>query len=310
MAFLDPPRILVAAAAGSLAEEYCEALREAGAEPLLTNAADDRARTEIDGLLLTGGGDVDPALYGLSSPLAAGIDSAVTRSKAGWLWEARQRALPTLCICRGLQIANVAFGGSLIPDLPATLGPQATVPHELVGPDGRARREPIPGHVVEIEGGSSLARIVRASNVTTGARHHQSVDRCAQELRVVGRTRDGVIEALEATFDSPFWLAVQWHPESTRDTDDGASRRIFDAFVSRRAQSAANVARGLRRAPDDTESGPLFGAEERFERGGRLRSAEPEALTFVAAERADELGLRVGFDPLGDDAQPGTPWRH
>jgi putative glutamine amidotransferase len=231
MAFLDPPRILVAAAAGSLAEEYCEALREAGAEPLLTNAGDDRARTEIDGLLLTGGGDVDPALYGLSSPLAAGIDSARDAFESGLLWEARQRALPTLCICRGLQIANVAFGGSLIPDLPATLGLEATVPHELVGPDGRARREPIPEHVVEIEGGSSLARIVRASNVTTGARHHQSVDRCAQELRVVGRTRDGVIEALEATFDSPFWLAVQWHPESTRDTDDGASRRIFNAFV-------------------------------------------------------------------------------
>jgi putative glutamine amidotransferase len=76
-----------------------------------------------------------------------------------------------------------------------------------------------------------LAHVVRTHTLTTGARHHQGVERCADDLRIVGRTADGVVEALEATFDSPFWLAVQWHPESTRDSDDGASRRIFTAFV-------------------------------------------------------------------------------
>jgi putative glutamine amidotransferase len=131
-----------------------------------------------------------------------------------------------------VQIANVAFGGSLIPDLATELGPNAAVPHSVVGPNGRTRRDLISVHVVHIEDGSHLARIVRTLSLTTGARHHQSVDRCSDDLCVVGQTSDGVVEALEARFDSPFWLAVQWHPESTRDLDDGASRRIFTAFAS------------------------------------------------------------------------------
>jgi putative glutamine amidotransferase len=232
VSLLRAPRILVTAAVGSAADEYCEAVRQAGAEPLVASAEDDHRLTEIDGLLLTGGEDVDPALYGISSSLATGVDAARDAFESALLWEAREHRLPTLCICRGLQIANVAFGGSLIPDLPTELGPDAAVPHQVVGPDGRTIRDPLPEHVVQIEGGSALARIVRTLSLTTGARHHQSVDRCSDDLRVVARTADGVVEALEATFDSPFWLAVQWHPESTRDSDDGASRRLFTAFAS------------------------------------------------------------------------------
>jgi len=231
MSFSDTPRILVTAAAGSAADEYCEAVRQAGAEPIVVSAEDDHALTGIDGLLLTGGGDVDPAAYGSGSALAHQVDAARDAFEIALLSKAREQGLPTLCICRGLQIANVAFGGSLIPDLPTELGPEPAVPHEVIGPDGRARREPIPEHVVQIEAGSRLEHIVRTLTLTTGTRHHQSVDRCAEDLRVAGRTADGIVEALEATFDSPFWLAVQWHPESTRDSDDGASRRIFTAFV-------------------------------------------------------------------------------
>lgn len=231
MSFSETPRILVTAAAGSAADEYCEAVRQAGGEPIVANAEDGGSLTDVDGLLLTGGGDVDPAAYGSSSALAHQVDAARDAFESALLWKAREQQLPTLCICRGLQVANVAFGGSLIPDLPAELGPDARVPHQVVGPDGRALRELIPEHVVRIEDGSSLARIVGTLELETGSRHHQSVERCAGDVCVVARTGDGVVEALEATFDSPFWLAVQWHPESTRDADDGASRRIFTAFV-------------------------------------------------------------------------------
>jgi putative glutamine amidotransferase len=73
---------------------------------------------------------------------------------------------------------------------------------------------------------------VGRTELVTGARHHQSVDRCADDLRVVARTGDGIVEAAEARFASPFWLAVQWHPESTRALDDGASRAVFEGFVA------------------------------------------------------------------------------
>jgi putative glutamine amidotransferase len=241
MSPLDAPRILVTTAAGSDRDEYCEAVRQAGGEPFVASAEDRHSLTAIDGLLLTGGGDVEPTLYGSSSTLATEIDAARDVFESELLWKAREHGLPTLCICRGLQIANVAFGGSLIPDLAVELGPNDAVRHSVVGRNGRTRRDLIPEHVVHIEDGSRLARVVRTLSLTTGARHHQSVDRCSDDLRVVGRTADGVVEALEATFDSPFWLAVQWHPESTRDLDNGASRHIFTAFASAARDSRANV---------------------------------------------------------------------
>jgi putative glutamine amidotransferase len=228
----DAPRILVTAAAGMERDEYCDAVRQAGGEPFVASAGDRDSLTAIDGLLLSGGGDVDPALYGSSSTLATEIDAARDAFETALLLKAREDGLPTLCICRGVQIANVAFGGTLVPDLPTELGRDAAVRHSVPGPNGRTRRDLIPEHVVRIENDSRLARIVGTLNLTTGARHHQSVDRCSDDLRVVGRTADGVVEALEAEFESPFWLAVQWHPESTRDLDDGASRRIFAAFAS------------------------------------------------------------------------------
>ncbi len=231
------------AAAGSGADEYCEAIREAGAEPIVVTAGADRPLSEVDGLLVTGGGDVDPALYGSSSTRASDVDAARDAFEGALLCGARDRGLPTLCICRGVQIANVAFGGSLFPDLPAELGPNAAVPHRVTAPGGRALRELIPQHVVHIEPASSLARLVGTLRLTTGSRHHQAVARCASDLRVVARTEDGVVEALEPGFDSSFWLGVQWHPESTRDADGGASRRIFSGFVvaaSRMQRGAAD----------------------------------------------------------------------
>jgi putative glutamine amidotransferase len=231
----DAPRIIVTASRGSTVQEYLDALREAGAEPVRVEPGDAvRAMLDqADGVLITGGVDVDPASY------RAPASEFVTRTEPerdvleiDVLHAAREMGLPTLCICRGMQIANVAFGGTLIADIPHALGEPATIRHSVPAPDGRTERGLIEEHVVRIEPDSALASIVGTTRLVTGGRHHQAVGRCGDELRCVAHTADGIIEALEARFFSPFWLAVQWHPESTVALDDGASRAIFTAFVN------------------------------------------------------------------------------
>ena len=237
-----PPRILVTASLDDAVPEYLDALREAGAEPVRADAlAEPRGVLDgVDGVLLTGGVDVAPASYGApASPLVKDVEPERDAFEIAILRTARERALPTFCICRGLQIANVAFGGTLIADITAALGADAAIEHQRRNADGRTERGLIPKHVVRIEPGSALATIAGTAELVTGARHHQAVDRCAGDLRVVGRTADGVVEAAEARFASPFWLAVQWHPESTRALDGGASRALFSAFVTAAARARA-----------------------------------------------------------------------
>lgn len=233
---MSRPRVLVTASFDDPVDEYLDALHEAGAEPARVDASATHAAAldGAQGLLVTGGVDVDPRAYGAApSPLVRSVEPERDAMEIALLRTFRTRALPTLCICRGIQIANVAFGGTLIADIPHALGDGATIPHRVVRAGATAgERGLIDAHVVRIEPDSRLARIVGTTSLTTGARHHQAVDRCADELRVVGRTDDGIVEAIEARFASPFWLAVQWHPESTRTLDDGASRAIFTAFVA------------------------------------------------------------------------------
>ncbi|HEX3551218.1 MAG TPA: gamma-glutamyl-gamma-aminobutyrate hydrolase family protein [Candidatus Elarobacter sp.] len=229
------PRVVVTASRQQNLDEYADALREAGLEPVRA-VAGDPARVLLEaaaGVCLTGGVDVDPAAYGAAGSAFVGdVDPPRDVFEKDVLLAARELGLPTLAICRGMQMANVAFGGTLIDDIPHALRERATVRHQVRLDDGRTERGLIAEHVVEIAAGSALAGIAGAAELVTGARHHQAVDRVADELRVVARTRDGIAEALEARFPSPFWLAVQWHPESTRALDGGASRAIFAAFAA------------------------------------------------------------------------------
>jgi len=230
---LRRPIVLITASVGTQVDEYAQAVAEAGGEPVRLDSAGaaGRALENAQGLLVSGGGDVGPSAYGApNSPSIEDVDAERDALEIGLIRAARERRLPTLCICRGLQVANVAFGGTLLADIPAALG-VAALPHQRKGGDGRNERGLIAEHVVRIDAGSALARIVGTTEVTTGARHHQAVERCAADLRVVARTADGIVEGLEANFVSPFWLAVQWHPESTRELDGGASRALFAAFT-------------------------------------------------------------------------------
>ncbi len=229
------PRVVVTASRDRDVAEYLDALREAGLDPQVAVAGDPaRALLEAsDGLCITGGVDVDPASYGApASPFVEQTEPERDVFEIDALRAARELRLPVLAICRGMQIANVAFGGTLIDDVEHALGTRATVPHRVARDDGRSERGLIPEHVIEIGANSTLAGIAGGGELVTGARHHQAVERVAGELHAVARTRDGIVEALEARFDAPFWLAVQWHPESTRTVDGGVSRAIFAAFAA------------------------------------------------------------------------------
>jgi len=228
------PRIFVTASRDAAAAEYLEALRDAGTDPQRI-VPGDAARADLDGaagVVLTGGIDVDPAAYHApASELVTETEPERDIFEIDVVRAARERGLPVLCICRGLQIANVAFGGTLLADIPQHLRDHGTIAHDVGEPDQHDGWRIVPEHVVNVEPDSALARIAGTTRFATNAAHHQAADRIAGDVRVVARTADGMVEALEARFEAPFWLAVQWHPESTY-AQDAPSRAIFAAFAA------------------------------------------------------------------------------
>ncbi len=215
------------------APEYMRAIEETGARVRLLQFSVERLDeqlADVGGIVLSDGGDVEPRAYGNRSELVASVDPVRDDFEIALVRRARERKLPTFCICRGLQIANVAFGGTLVPDIGTARGADVASLHRLQHA-GAAFRGLIAGHDVAIDSSSLLATLVGTS-MTTGSRHHQSLDAIAPELRVVATTPDSIVEAAEARFASPFWLGVQWHPESTMEVDGGTGRAMFAAFVT------------------------------------------------------------------------------
>jgi putative glutamine amidotransferase len=175
----------------------------------------------MDGLLLTGGPDVEPARYG--APEAAPLCACdPERDSLEWqMLEALQRQpRPILAVCRGAQILNVFHGGTLVPDLGARNGVHRK------GGDGWGV------HDIAIVPGTQLERIARASGGLVNTSHHQAVDWPAPGFRVSARSEDGVIEALEPdrADEQPFVLAVQWHPEAMA-AGLPLAERVLDAFL-------------------------------------------------------------------------------
>jgi putative glutamine amidotransferase len=210
----------------TLGSEYPQALTDAGALPVLLPFVepDDAARAleGMDGLVLVGGDDVCPATYRSESPHAKGTDPRADASDIALLRAARAADLPVLGICRGLQIANVAYGGTLHDDIADPDGlhrPISDVPDEVM-----AER-----HDVEIASGSWLAKAYGATHRTVNSIHHQAIDRLADGFRAVAWAPDGTIEAIEAT-DAPggAMVAVQWHPEKITAEGEHA---LFSAWV-------------------------------------------------------------------------------
>ena len=186
----------------------------------------------VDGVLLTGGEDVDPARYGAAARGETDTPHlARDRSEIALVVAAKTIAVPTLAICRGLQILNVALGGTLIQDIPSER--PTALAHSPGGP--RDRR----AHAVRAREGSRLAAALGASDLEVNSSHHQALDRVAPGIRVTATAADGIVEGAESADDRWWMLGVQWHPEELTATAEAWDRALFEAFQRAAAAHAA-----------------------------------------------------------------------
>ncbi len=212
-----------------VSQNYLHSLEGAGLLPVIVAPMADAQRAAeildaVGGLLLTGGEDVDPSRYGAAPHAALGkINPARDATELALLAGARGRRVPVLAICRGIQLLNVAMGGTLVQDLPSQR--PSTVNHDQ--PEDGSQRT----HDVVIVDGTRLAAATGAAAMQVNSYHHQAVDRLASGLRVCATAPDGLIEAVEPE-DPEWWaVAVQWHPEDLTDDVRIWDRGIFRAFA-------------------------------------------------------------------------------
>jgi putative glutamine amidotransferase len=209
-------------------EAYTDALASAGLLPVVLPPMDpslaSAALNDVAGLVLTGGEDMDPRLFGEQPHPAAGEPHAARDAyELALARTAASLRIPTLAICRGAQIMNVALGGSLIQDLPSQQ--PSAIDHNPAGK--RAERV----HRVDVDASSKLTRAVCSTLIFTNSSHHQSVHQIGDNLRVTATAEDGVVEGIEST-DPAWWMVgVQWHPEELTATAEDWDRRLFGAYA-------------------------------------------------------------------------------
>jgi putative glutamine amidotransferase len=203
-------------------KEYRQRIDESGgiAVEVSPGANPAAAIDALDGLLIPGGGDVEPARYGEAPhPQTDGVRPELDALEVEWLRLARERAVPVLAICRGHQLVNVAFGGSLHQHIDGDT-------HRAQSGEGNPSR----WHSVRIAPGSRLAGLLGAGELLVNSRHHQAVlpERLAPGLQAVAWSPDGLIEGLEPD-DGSWLLAVQWHPERAEMIE--RCKPLFDGFL-------------------------------------------------------------------------------
>lgn len=203
-------------------EAYVRRVEEAGGLPLILPIANPAWACDylalVDGLLVIGGDDVDPELYGATPhPRLGPVDRTRDDFEIALVRAARRTGLPTFGICRGVQVMNVALGGTLVQHVPEE------VPGALVH-GGRADD----AHGIAVTPGSRLADVVGVTAVDVNSHHHQAIAAAAPGFVVTARSPDGVVEAAEIP-DLPFFLGVQWHPERMATSE--STRRLFRRFV-------------------------------------------------------------------------------
>jgi len=209
-----------------LLPDYVESIRRAGGEPCVLELTGPASLKDLDGVLLAGGGDIDPVNYNETRhPKTNDPDAARDAFELELARLAIESDLPMLGVCRGLQVINVAGGGTLIQDIASEvnhpLGHQVDAPLYAIA------------HEVWVTPGSVLAHVMQEELVDgevlqVNSRHHQAVDKTAAGFTVTATAPDGVIEAIERPA-SRFCLAVQWHPENFWRT--GEFRSLFEEFV-------------------------------------------------------------------------------
>ncbi|HET6681601.1 MAG TPA: gamma-glutamyl-gamma-aminobutyrate hydrolase family protein [Gemmatimonadaceae bacterium] len=211
-----------------LNQAYVHALETVGIVPLLVPPLADNADVpslleRVDGLVLTGGEDIDPARYHAEPhPTVEYMSGARDATELALAEAARALRLPTLAICRGMQVINVAFGGTLVQDIPSSIA--GALRHQQ--PGARTDRT----HDITVDGDSRLADILGTQRTAVNSLHHQAVDRPGDGLRISARAPDGVIEAIECTDDGWWMQGIQWHPEELID-DGGGERGMYESFA-------------------------------------------------------------------------------
>jgi putative glutamine amidotransferase len=276
-------------------QPYLEALRRAGARTAILAPGEGGTPEEIlepfDALLLVGGGDVEPARSGAAPTTHLyGVEPDRDELEIALLHAADRLAVPTLCICRGMQVMNVAFGGTLHPHLPDL-------------PDLLEHGVPVAGtqtiHDVMPEPGSRLAAVTKSGPLASASHHHQGVDRLGEGLAVTGKTPDGLIEAIERIVpdqqdETATWmLGVQWHPEETAESDP-AQQSFFDALA------LLGRLRGSRAKPGQAEGRTRPYAIDPYD------PAWPSHFETEAARIRAALGdLAVEIEHVGSTSVPG-----
>ena len=212
----------------SALEDYVASIEGSGGRPRVLDVSESPKRVlgELHGLVLTGGGDIDPAFYG--EDRHDSIEDAEPGRDEFELDLARRATeanVPLLAICRGAQVLNVACGGTLVQDIPSAV--PTDLPHSIRQPKDHVAHDVriVPGSKLE----QVLGRAVVANTCRVNSRHHQSVDRIGRRLVATATAADGIIEAIEAP-DATFCVGVQWHPENFWRT--GEFKLLFDAFVA------------------------------------------------------------------------------
>jgi putative glutamine amidotransferase len=219
----------------ALGVTYLDAVAAAGGIPVILAPLPARQLESIidrlDGVCLSGGPDIEPATYGSDAhPELGPTEPEVDLFELGLVRAARRRGLPVLAICRGMQVLNVARGGTLVqhlPDLSDEIQHRQTVPASQ------------PSHSVAVAADSKLARIAESERIDVNSFHHQAIDRLGTGLEPVAWADDGVIEGVEAPGDS-FTIGVQWHAECL--TERAEQARLFAGLVDA-AEAHAGFAR-------------------------------------------------------------------
>ena len=217
-----------------LNEAYVDAVREAGLTPLVVPPlpADELSAIAdaVGGIVLTGGEDVAPSHYGAAAGAATtSVHAKRDECELALARLAHDRKIPTLAICRGIQLVNVAFGGTLVQDIPTER--PSEIRHDVA--DRRTSRV----HDVRVDPDSRLGRIVGAETIQVNSSHHQAIGKVADRLRVSARAPDGIIEGAEWIADDWWMLAVQWHPEELTRDGKPWDRALFRSFAERVAKS-------------------------------------------------------------------------
>jgi putative glutamine amidotransferase len=209
-------------------DDYLASIEKSGGQPRVLEVTDSPRAVvnEIDGLLLTGGGDVDPVLYGEERhPSVEDAEPGRDEFEIDMARRAMDADLPLLAICRGAQVLNVAAGGTLVQDIPSAV--ETELPHAIEDVKDQI------AHDVTVTAGSKLREalgdaISSRHTCRVNSRHHQSVGKLGASLSPSATAPDGVVEAIERP-DNEFCIGVQWHPENFWRT--GEFKNLFDSFV-------------------------------------------------------------------------------